>query len=369
MRKIFIILMAVILLPGLVKAQMVIYADNQSKCFLVPCKVNGIDGFKFLYDSGASDVSISIAEAQVFVRTGRITEKDVKGSTYYQIANGEAQEGTKIIIRTLEIGDVKLTNVEASIIHNIDAPLLLGMSAISRLGKIEINGNKLTFYDVNKKKEEPFEMVFVKGGTFTMGCDTCGTDEFPAHKVMLSDFYIGKYEVTQAEWVSIMGDNPSDHKGDSLPVENVSWDDVQVFIKKLNAKTGKKYRLPTEAEWEYAAKGGNKSKSYIYSGSNDVDDVANTGRSTFPVGTKQANELGIYDMSGNVWEWVQDTYCNYPDSEKIYTNPCYTDCSRRVIRGGSWYYNASNYRVAYRSHVMPDYCYYNVGFRLACSSK
>jgi formylglycine-generating enzyme required for sulfatase activity len=221
------------------------------------------------------------------------------------------------------------------------------------------------------------EMVFVEGGTFTMGCtseqgDDCDDDERPAHQVTLSDFYIGKYEVTQAEWKAIMGNNPSGFSGcDSCPVERVSWDDVQEFIRKLNAKTGKNYRLPTEAEWEYAARGGKHSKGYKYSGSNSIENVAwyygNSGKKTHPVGTKQANELGIYDMSGNVYEWCQDWYGGY--SKGSQTNPAGASSgSDRVLRGGSWYLNPRYVRVSNRLYFTPAYRYINLGFRLACSS-
>ena len=169
-----------------------------------------------------------------------------------------------------------------------------------------------------KEAEASFmtDMVFVEGGTFTMGCtpeqwNDCLDNEKPAHQVTLSDFYIGKYEVTQVQWVAVMGNNPSSIKGDNLPVGNVSWDDVQEFIERLNEKTGENYRLPTEAEWEYAARGGNRSMGYKYSGSNDVGNFSwyqgsISINSKYPVGTKMANELGIHDMSGNVLEWVSD---------------------------------------------------------------
>jgi len=221
------------------------------------------------------------------------------------------------------------------------------------------------------------EMVFVKGGTFMMGAtpeqgDECYTDEYPAHEVMVSDFHIGKYEVTQAQWKAIMGNNPSYFKGEELPVEKVSWDEVQVFIRKLNALTGKEYRLPTEAEWEFAARGGNKSKGYKYSGSNNVGDVAwfedNSGKQTHPVGTKSPNELDIYDMSGNVWEWCSDWYGKY--SSDVETNPQGpVSGSRRVARGGGWYYRTGRMRVSNRDGIVPVYRSYYLGFRLACSSK
>jgi formylglycine-generating enzyme required for sulfatase activity len=189
------------------------------------------------------------------------------------------------------------------------------------------------------------EMVLVKGGTFTMGCTAeqgsdCFDWEKPAHKVTLSDFYIGKYEVTQAQWIAVMGSNPSRFSDcENCPVEWVSWEDVQDFIQKLNTKTGLNYRLPTEAEWEYAARGGAQSWGYKYSGSNNVDEVAwfsdNSGKKTHPVGTKKANELGIYDMSGNVWEWCYDWYGYYSSEAK--TNPKgASSASLRVLRGGSW---------------------------------
>jgi len=152
-------------------------------------------------------------------------------------------------------------------------------------------------------------MVFVEGGTFMMGATSeQESDAFdwekPAHRVTLSDFYIGKYEVTQAQWKAVMGSNPSYFKGDNLPVERVSWGDCQEFIRKLNERTGLTFRLPTEAEWDYAARGGNRSRGYKYSGSDDPDEVAwywdNSGIKTHPVGQKRANELGLYDMSGNV---------------------------------------------------------------------
>jgi formylglycine-generating enzyme required for sulfatase activity len=220
-------------------------------------------------------------------------------------------------------------------------------------------------------------MVFVQGGTFRMGCtaeqqDDCDGDEKPVHEVTLSSYYIGKYEVTQAQWEALMGSNPSKFKGGNLPVENVSWDDVQVFIERLNAATGKRYRLPTEAEWEYAARGGKRSRNYKYSGSNSVEDVAwmdnNSGETTHPVGTKKANELGIYDMSGNVFEWCHDWYDDYPDSAQ--NNPVGASSgSYRVGRGGSWSYYAGICRMAIRGSRSPGRRDGLLGFRVACSSR
>jgi formylglycine-generating enzyme required for sulfatase activity len=195
-------------------------------------------------------------------------------------------------------------------------------------------------------QERPIEpeMIFVQGGTFTMGFTLVNDndfddDELPAHQVTVSDFYIGKYEITQKEWLSVMVYNPSLFKGDNLPVDNVSWGEVQQFIHLLNLATGKEYRLPTEAEWEYAARGGNKSKGYKYSGGDNLDEIAwhgyNSSKKTHPVGQKKPNELGIYDMSGNVCEWCYDGNRVYNIDPQ--TNPKGPiSGSKRVFRGGNW---------------------------------
>ena len=189
-----------------------------------------------------------------------------------------------------------------------------------------------------------FKMIKVEGGTFRMGATSeqsnYDNDEKPVHSVTLSDYYMGETEVTQELWEAVMGSNPSEFIGDNQrPVERVSWDDCQEFIKKLNQLTGKKFRLPTEAEWEYAARGGKYSRGYKYSGSNNADEVAwydsNSGSKTHSVKTKKANELGLYDMSGNVWERCNDWYGDYHSNSQ--TNP--TGPSQdgfRVARGGSW---------------------------------
>ena len=217
-------------------------------------------------------------------------------------------------------------------------------------------------------------MVYVEGGTFTMGATSeqkkPDDDEKPTHRVSLSSFYIGKYEVTQALWKAVMGSNPSRFEGDNLPVEKVSWNDCQTFLRKLNAMTGKNFRLPTEAEWEFAARGGNRNRGYQYSGSNVLSDVAwyadNSGSKTHNVGTKAPNELGIYDMSGNVWEWCQDWKGSYIGSAQ--TNPKGPSSgSYRVDRGGSWFNFAWSCRVACRYCHTPDYRYFHLGFRLALS--
>ncbi len=218
-------------------------------------------------------------------------------------------------------------------------------------------------------------MVYVSGGTFTMGAtseqgsDAWG-DEKPTHSVTLSSFYLCKYEVTQALWRAVMGNNPSWFEGNNLPVEWVSWDDCQTFISRLNNLTGKNFRLPTEAEWEYAARGGNRSRGYKYSGSNKLSDVAwfddNSDRKTHPVGTKSPNELGIYDMSGNVWEWCSDWYGTYSSSSQ--TNPAGpSGGSYRVHRGGGLGSGPVDCRSSFRFSDAPNNRDYTFGLRLALS--
>lgn len=210
-------------------------------------------------------------------------------------------------------------------------------------------------------------MVRVECGSFQMGGDSGYEQTKPAHTVTLSqDYYIGKYEVTQAEWQAVKGSNPSKFKGDPLPVEYISWDDCQEFIRQLNVLTGLNFRLPTEAEWEYAARGGSKSKGYTYSGNNDINSIAwygkNSGNATHPVGTRAANELGLYDMSGNVWEWCQDWYANYNNGAQ--TSPQGPSSgSYRTIRGGGW--GDTDYcRVIFRTYASPGITSNGIGFRL-----
>ena len=225
-----------------------------------------------------------------------------------------------------------------------------------------------------------FKMVYVEGGTFMMGAQNSDPkspnydgealdDESPVHEVELSDYYIGETQVTQALWKAVMGNNPSVFTvDDDFPVETVSWDDiVEKFIPALNKKTGRTFRLPTEAEWEYAARGGNKSKGHMYSGSDEIDEVAwymgNSGGETHPVKGKKANELGLYDMSGNVWEWCSDWFGFY--SSGAQTNPQGPDKGlRRVLRGGSFGYEARYCRVSSRIPCTPNTSSYIVGFRL-----
>ena len=219
------------------------------------------------------------------------------------------------------------------------------------------------------------QMVRIEGGTFIMGCTPeqtdCRDDEKPAHQVRVSSFELSKYEVTQELWEAVMGWNPSRRNCPQCPVERVSWNAIQTLLQKLNAGGGR-YRLPSEAEWEYAARGGAQSRGYKYAGSDNLDAVAwyveNSGLRLHPVGQKQANELGLYDLSGNVFEWVQDCwngdYTGAPSDGRAWERE---DCRRRVLRGGSWLLAPRHPRSASRSGNATDDRGYYRGFRLARS--
>ena len=221
-------------------------------------------------------------------------------------------------------------------------------------------------------------MVFVKGGKFRMGCPDlagagCLADERPRHEVKLRNYYIGKYPVTQAQWKAVMGSSPAHFTGnDSLPVEQVSWLDVQDFIKRLNAKTGKRYRLPTEAEWEYAAWGGDEASGEPFWGHKYMYYIAwydyNSRGTTRVVGSREPNELGVYDMLGNVWEWVGDWYDRYYYRNSPFANPRGPrHGAERVYRGGSFNSGEAQCRESLRNYAVPGYRTLNLGFRLALS--
>ena len=254
----------------------------------------------------------------------------------------------------------------ASLTGTLAAASSLNTASSNASGGAVSSSNVIETFTVNGVT---FNMVRVDGGTFQMGSNDSDAykDEKPVHQVTLSTYSIGETEVTQALWEAVMGSNPSNWKGSNLPVEQVSWEDCQEFITRLNKITGRSFRLPTEAEWEFAARGGNKSKGYQYSGSNSIGEVAwyhgNSGSETHTVKTKQPNELGIYDMSGNVWEWCQDRYGKY--SRKSQTNPTGSSSgSARVDRGGGWYDYARDCRSSLRGIVTPAGRYNNLGLRL-----
>lgn len=217
-----------------------------------------------------------------------------------------------------------------------------------------------------------FSMVEVPEGTYTMGatseqgCDNLAEAK-PTHRVSLDKYQIGQTEVTQSLWQAVMGSNPSKVKGDRLPVTNISWNDCQSFIVKLNALTGKTFRLPTEAEWEYAARGGQNSRRYTYSGSNNIHAVAwhctNSENKVWPVASKKANELGIYDLCGNVSEWCDDWFGNYESSSQ--SNPHGVETGEyRVVRGGGYADTPNKCRVSYRQHQPTTFSDAGLGFRL-----
>ncbi len=238
------------------------------------------------------------------------------------------------------------------------------------LGNINPNPPATQTFTVNGVT---FTMVIVEGGTFMMGAsddDTEASDiEKPAHQVTLSSYCIGQTEVTQELWQAVMGSNPSNSQGNlQHPVEQVSWEDCQMFVAELNELTGKTFRLPTEAEWEYAARGGNKSLGYKYAGSNDINEVAwywdGTSTTIQPVATKAPNELGIFDMSGNVYEWCQDSWGSYTSGAQ--TNPTGpTSGSLRVDRGGSYGHDGGRCRVSHRNYYHQTLKDGHLGLRLA----
>lgn len=231
-------------------------------------------------------------------------------------------------------------------------------------------------------KRIEFKMIAVEGGTFMMGSNASENkaDQRPAHKVTLTDYLIGQTEVSQDLWTAVMGTNPSEFSGKNFPVDNVTWEECQIFVEKLNKifhdsgqlPKNASFHLPSEAQWEYAAKGGNISKGYKYAGSNDINEVAwtrnNSGSRTHSIMSKSPNELGLYDMSGNVWEWVQDYYDSYrPEAFLNPTGPT-RNTGKVIKRGGSWYYAPEYYfqntfRYGYYTSISDS----SIGIRLCLS--
>ena len=328
-----------------------------------------------LKKSGYADL-----QQQFSVEEGKEASLSVKLPAGRSVQFTSEKPGMQIIVDGKKLGTTPLTAVVGIGHHSVSA--MRGGDIVDvRDLDITSAGAPLTmaFRDFNHTftvNGVQFTMVEVGGGTFTMGATSeQGSDawdeEKPAHEVTLSDYYIGQTEVTQALWEAVMGSNPSDSKGGNLPVERVSWDDCQVFIQKLNQLTGKQFRLPTEAEWEYAARGGRKSRGCKYAGGNDIGLVAwyddnNSGNRVHTVATKQANELGIYDMNGNVWEWCSDWYDGYQlSSQSDPQGP--SSGSSRVNRGGICYGDARGCRVSDRSYNTPVGRFDVLGLRLSCN--
>ncbi|MCQ2975258.1 MAG: formylglycine-generating enzyme family protein [Bacteroidales bacterium] len=274
------------------------------------------------------------------------------------------------------IGDIKVTTSNYScsfIMPSIDVYIQAYYIA-STQNKTTSNNSTTTYtFTVNGVS---FDMILVEHGSFKMGNSDGYSGEKPVHIVNLTnDYYLGKFEVTQKLWKavvdtlpSVMNNLKSNFFGDDKPVVAVSWYDAKKFINKLNKLTNQNFRLPTEAEWEYAARGGNKSKGYIYSGSNNIKEVAwygwqKSNKHPHPVGQKMPNEIDIYDMTGNVWEWCEDTWYDYTNS--LETNPIHNDGVVNIRRGGSWNRDAEFCHVAWRGYDKPFRCYVSIGFRLA----
>ena len=307
-------------------------------------------------------------------------------------AEDDAEEGTKWISSrkaTFEVPDENETYYFTVLVRNT-----LGVRAMYEVktssGKVVKEAMTSTSSSSTTTAQNiKADFKLVEGGTFQMGSTDERHDENPVHTVRVSSFYMCDHEVTQKEYRDVMGTNPSKFSGDNLPVERVSWYNAVEYCNKLSIKEGltpcytingssttcnfnaNGYRLPTESEWEYAARGGKKSNGYTYAGSNSVGNVAwyddNSGSQTHNVKTKAPNELGLYDMSGNVWEWCWDWYGNYSSGSQ--TNPSGSSSgSYRVERGGSWYSYPSNGRVAFRYYDSPSRKYNNLGFRVVRSA-
>jgi formylglycine-generating enzyme required for sulfatase activity/uncharacterized caspase-like protein len=297
-------------------------------------------------------------------------------------SNGDNIRATKIIREHLKMTLEEAHNVVVKQLTLQKKPVLL----CENVQKSQIAAMLKEFDEIKMKyRVEPYqkpiieipkpqfdfepEMVFVKGGTFMMGSDKYNSEK-PIHAVTLSNFYMGKYPVTQAQWQKIMGNNPSHFKGQDLPVESVSWFDCQEFCKKITEKTGRTFRLPTEAEWEYAARGGNQSEGFEYSGSNNVEEVAwydeNLDSTTHPVGKKKPNELGIYDLSGNVWEWCEDVWhAKYKGAPTDGTAWLKNGTENyHVLRGGAWCDEKDHARIANRYFLSSDSSGRDIGFRV-----
>jgi formylglycine-generating enzyme required for sulfatase activity len=324
----------------------------------------------------------SIMGEHNFQRTGMVSDAQIRklgemtGCSSILVAEAAIYDATHIIVTA------KILNVESAGVESSASPAVAGtdpeamQNACNKLaGELLGSGVSLnaSVSDSRPRTQRgnvitisvagvSFDMVKVEAGSFVMGCtseqgDDCDDNEFPYHRVTISrDYYIGVFEVTQELWEAVMGYNPSSFRGFDKPVENVNWNDCHEFCEELSRMTGRRFRLPTEAEWEYAARGGKKSTSAKWSGSSSAPKVAwewnNSNDQTHPVGRLYPNELGIYDMCGNVWEWCEDKYSDYSSSSAIDPIESYSGYYR-VLRGGSWYNSPWMCRVTARGYATP----------------
>ena len=342
------------------------------------------------YDRSALEAIMGELQFQM---SGLVSDADIKkigemaGAQYVLVTEASVDEGYMFIIA--KILDVETGRYDKSYDALCEAKPVEIKKSCAEIGRklfgsetvVANNGANNSAKNISngsdiievKVRNVTFEMVKVKAGTFVMGCTSeqgndCDSDESPYHKVTISkDYYIGRYEVSQELWEAVMGNNPSKFVGFDNPVEMVNYNECLAFCSELSRLTGKQFRLPTEAEWEYAARGGHQATVSAYAGSSIPDNVAwhsgNSASKTHTIGQKSPNELGIYDMSGNVWEWCSDWYKLYPrDAQTDPTGPAYG--SYRIIRGGSWYENAASCRVANRKTFPYSNRFYDLGLRV-----
>ncbi len=404
------------------KAQTIIKLEKEGNEYFTNGTVNGLK-IKMTIATGSTETGISPVEAMYMIKNGYIKKDDILRGVSYESADGDITDGAEVMLRKIDMSGVVLTDIKAIVIGSLNVPLLIGQNALKKLGKITLDyaNNTLTIpsgpkngaaVDVNnphKIDNEKIDLVFVQGGSLAMGSEEGLEWEVPKHTVKINNFSIGKFEVTVGQFrafvdatgyrttaensggASFKHDGRWDYKNgmswkynafgfmrklseDNEPVLYTSWFDAQHFCQWMSNKTGKHFRLPTEAEWEYAAKGGNKSKKYKYSGSNDIDEVGwymgNAGGQTANAGSKKPNELGIYDMTGNVIEycsdWFDAHYYRYSPSD----NPKGPeDGKEKVARGGGVQNNAVDCRNTDRHWDEPtSRCNYN-GFRVAVDEK
>ena len=376
MRKNFLFALFVLLMPLYIKAQVVSFNVSAS---------TGVN-YIVMVDVGSKNISA--------VTTDNFTEFSYKYSSYdvgSNLIGFSFKEGASVLMRPDHEKQYFLVRNDAIFCSTADASKefylvptvaqaynsefsrlreLLGKSSAPTRTEEPVkpkpNSENVTTFTV---KGVSFNMVYVQGGTFQMGSNTGDIDEKPIHNVTLSPYKIGQTEVTQELWEAVMGSNPSKFVGLKRPVENVSWKDCQTFISELNRLTGQSFRLPTEAEWEYAARGGVNDGTQ-YSGSDAIATVAwygtNSGGETHDVATKVPNRLGIYDMSGNVWEWCQDRYGSRYYKKSPNNNPTGPSSGfDRVNRGGSWNNLATFCRSACRYFNTPSFTFDDLGMRLA----